>query len=43
MFRGFCIIRSIGTLYAKIIKNKREYKINGKIGEDTAEFTAGKS
>lgn len=42
-YRGIAVIGSIGRLYSKIIRNKIEEEIKGKIGEEQCGFTAGRS
>lgn len=42
-YRGISVIATLGRLYARIIRNKLEENIQGKIGEEQACFTAGKS
>ena len=42
-YRGISVIATMGRLYGKILQNKLEENIRGKIGEEQAGFTAGKS
>lgn len=42
-YRGISVIAMIGRLYGRVLKNIMEEQIKGKIGEDQAGFTAGRS
>lgn len=42
-YRGISVIATMGRLYGRVLRDKLEQNIQGKIGEEQAGFTAGRS